>query len=270
MADGSLSTVGVAVTKRSADGGDTDLVEEAALTGGLALGDTLALQTLVPGPALPAGLTRLCWVAASSGGVSSERRGTGAEGLVVPDGAHGVTPALGGGGGAGVHTLVVDAGERGRAAGAGPAAEHARHSLADLLAVTVSVHSTHCLAQSVVAHLVVTAGLVVETDVLAEFPIADLSVWTLSVAGADLWLLDTGHGGAGVGDVSLGTGAGGSVVDNLTLGVGTAGSGAGVGTPVVDAGVGLRTVLVLPAADQTHLVETDVAQEAVVVHTARH
>ena len=60
------------------------------------------------------------------------------------------------------------------------------------------------------------------------------------------------------------------MVDNLTLGVGTTGSGAGVGTPVVDAGVGLGTVLVLPAADQTHLVETDVAQEAVVVHTARH
>ena len=79
--------------------------------------------------------------------------------------------------------------------------------MADLLAVTIIVHSTHCLAESIVAHLVLAAVLVIEADVLAEVAVADLSVRTLGVAGANLGLLDAGHHGGGVGDVALRAGA---------------------------------------------------------------
>ena len=138
------------------------------------------------------------------------------------------------------------------------------------MAVTIIVHSTHCLAQSVVAHLVLAAILVVEADILTELAIADLSVRTLGVAGADLGLLDAGHHGGRVGDVALGAGALGPVVHHLTLGVGSTGRGAGVSAPVVDAGVGLGAVRVLPTSHNTHLVKTDMTQEAVIVHTTGH
>ena len=184
--------------------------------------------------------------------------------------AHCVTPTLTGAGLAGVNTLVVDAGQLAGTVGAGPTAQDTGHSLADLLAVTVSVHPAHGFTKAVVADLVVAAGLVVEADIFTELAVTDLSLRTLGVTGADLGLLDTGHGSAGVGDVAGGTGAGGSVVHNLALGVGSTGRAAGVRAPVVDAGVGLGAVLVLPAAHQAHLVETDVAQETVVVHPAGH
>ena len=138
------------------------------------------------------------------------------------------------------------------------------------MAVTIIVHSTHCLAQSVVAHLVLAAVLVVEADILTELAIADLSVRTLGIAGADLRLLDAGHHGGGVGDVALGAGALGPVVHHLTLGIGSTGRGAGVGAPVVDAGVGLGAVRVLATSHNTHLVETHVAEETVIVDTTRH
>ena len=92
----------------------------------------------------------------------------------------------------------------------------------------------------------------------------------LGVAGADLGLLHTGHGSTGVGDVALGTGAGGPVVHHLTLGVGSTGRTAGVGAPVVDAGVGLGAVRVLATSHNAHLVQTHVAQETVIVNTTRH
>ena len=60
------------------------------------------------------------------------------------------------------------------------------------------------------------------------------------------------------------------MVHHLTLGIRTTGCTAGVCTSVVDTSVGLRTVLVLPAANEAHLVETDVAQETVIVHPAGH
>ena len=60
------------------------------------------------------------------------------------------------------------------------------------------------------------------------------------------------------------------MVDNLALGVGTTGRGAGVRASVVDTRVRLGTVRVLPAAHDTHLVETHVAQETVIVHATGH
>ena len=45
---------------------------------------------------------------------------------------------------------------------------------------------------------------------------------------------------------------------------------AGVGAAVVDAGVGLGTVGVCPAPDDTHLVETYMPQETVIVNPTRH
>ena len=97
-----------------------------------------------------------------------------------------------------------------------------------------------------------------------------MSLRALGVAGADLGLLHTGHGSAGVGDVAQGTGAGGPVVHHLALGIGSTGRAAGVGAPVVDAGVGLRTVRVLPTSHNTHFVEAHVAEETVIVNTTRH
>ena len=60
------------------------------------------------------------------------------------------------------------------------------------------------------------------------------------------------------------------MVDHLALGIGSTGSGAGVSTPVVDAGAGLGAVRVLATSHNTHLVQTHVAEEAVIVHTTRH
>ena len=269
-ADGAVTAVSVAVAERPAGSLDTDLVEETVLAGGGALGDTLPGHTLVAGPALPAALTGLGRVAAGSGGVSGEGRRAGAEGLVLPHTTDGVAAALAGAGLAGVHTLVVDAGQLAGTVGAGAAAQDTGHSLADLLAVTVSVHPAHRFTKAVVAHLVVAAGFVVEADIFTELAVTDLSLRALGVTGADLGLLHTGHGRTGVGDEAGWTGAGGAVVHHLALSVGTAGRAAGVRAPVVDAGVGLGAVLVLPAANQAHLVEADVAQETVVVHPAGH
>ena len=207
---------------------------------------------------------------AGPGWVSSQGRRTGTEGLVLGHTAHGIAATLTGGGLAGVDTLVVDAGQLAGTVRAGPAAQDTGHTLADLLAVAVSVHSAHRFTKTVVAHLVVPAGFVVEANIFTELAVTDLSLRALGVAGADLGLLDTGHGSTGVGDVAQGTGAGGPVVNHLALGIGSTGRAAGVSTPVVDAGVGLGAVLVLPAANQAHLVETDVAQETVVVHPAGH
>ena len=69
-----------------------------------------------------------------------------------------------------------------------------------------------------------------------------MSLRTLSIAGADLRLLDTGHHWSGVGDESKRTAALGSVVYNLALCVGTTSSGTGVSAPVVDTSVGLGTI----------------------------
>ena len=59
----------------------------------------------------------------------------------------------------------------------------------------------------------------------------------------------------------------------MALGVGSTGGGTittGVDAAVVDAGVGLGAVRVLPAAHNAHLVQAHVAQETVVVNTAGH
>ena len=136
------------------------------------------------------------------------------------------------------------------------------------MAVTVSVNSAHRFAKSIVADLVVPAGFVIEANIFTELAVTDLSLRALGVTGADLGLLDAGHGSAGVGDEAGRAGAGGAVVDDLALGVGPAGRAAGVRAPVVDAGVRLGAVLVLPAANQAHLVQADVAQETVIVHPA--
>ena len=207
---------------------------------------------------------------AGPGGVPSEGGRAGTQGLVLGHAAHCVAATLAGGGLAGVHTLVVDAGQLAGTVGAGPTAQHTGHTLAYLLAVTVSVHSAHRFTKSIVADLVVPAGFVVEANIFTELAVTDLSLRALGVTGADLGLLDAGHGSAGVGDEAGRAGAGGAVVDDLALGVGPTGRAAGDRAPVVDAGVRLGAVLVLPAANQAHLVETDVAQETVVVHPAGH
>ena len=142
--------------------------------------------------------------------------------------------------------------------------------MTDLLTVTIVIHTTHGLTQAIVTHLVLATGLVIETDIFAEASITDLSVGTLSIAGAYLRLFDTRHHRAGVGDVSQRTGALGPMVDHLALGVGATGRGTWVRALVVDTRVGLGTVGVLPTAHQTHLVEAHVTKETVIVHTTGH
>jgi hypothetical protein len=107
---------------------------------GLATAGARAAHTLEARRALPA--RRRAGhhlVAAGAPRVAGEARRAGAHRQVVHHRAEGVGAAGGGGGGAGVRALVVDAGEAGRAAGAGAAAQHAGHTLADLLAVAVVV-----------------------------------------------------------------------------------------------------------------------------------
>ncbi len=78
-------------------------------------------------------------VAAGATRVAGEARRAGAHRQVVHHSAEGVGAAGGGCGGAGIRALVVDASEACRAAGAGAAAQHAGHALADLLTVAVVV-----------------------------------------------------------------------------------------------------------------------------------
>ena len=75
------------------------------------------------------------------------------------------------------------------------------------------------LADTVVAHLVDLAGLVVEADVLAELPVADLALGALGVAGAGGGLAHTAHHGRGVGDEGRRAGALRTVVHNLARGI---------------------------------------------------
>ena len=207
---------------------------------------------------------------AGSGGVSGQSRWTTALSLMIADRADSIGAAGGQAGAAGVSALVVDAGLGGWTAGAGATSQDTCDTATNLLAVTVLVHPTHGLAQTIVTHLVVATGLVIEADIFTELAIAHLSVWTLRIAGADLRLLDTCHHWSGVGQETRGTGALGTVVDHLALGIGTTGSGAGVSTSVVDAGIGFWTVRILATSNNTHLVEANMTKETIIVHTASH
>jgi hypothetical protein len=115
------------------------LIEKTVIIRGLATAGARAAHTLEARSALSA-----CrraghhLVAAGAPRVAGEARRAGAHRQMVHHRAEGVG-AAGGGGGAGIRALVVDAGEAGRAAGAGAAAQHAGHPLADLLAVAVVV-----------------------------------------------------------------------------------------------------------------------------------
>ena len=110
--------------------------------------------------------------------------------------------------------------------------------MADLLAVTVSVHPAHRLAQPVVADLVVAAGLVVEADVLTELAITHLSIWTLCVCRARLGLFHTTNNWGRVGNEACRTRALRPMVDHLALGVWTARvSNARICAAVVDTSV---------------------------------
>ena len=139
------------------------------------------------------------------------------------------------------------------------------------MAVTVFIPPTERLTDAIVTDFIDVAGLVVETDVLAELAVTDLSLWTLGVGRTRLWLSDTTNHRSRVGDEGGRAGTLGSVVDHLTGGAGAAGvTTAGVRAPVVDAGVGLGAVRVGPTSDNAHFVEADMAQEAVIIHTASH
>ena len=135
------------------------------------------------------------------------------------------------------------------------------------MAVTILVSSTQGLADSVVAHLVDETSLVVEADVLTELPITHLSVWTLCVCRARLGLFHTTNNWGRVGNEACRTRALRPMVDHLALGVWSARvSNARICATVVDACVRFRTIRVCSTADDTHLVQTDVAKEAVVVN----
>jgi len=81
------------------------------------------------------------------------------------------------------------------------------------------VSPAELLAHAVVAHLVDLAVLVVEADVLAELPVADLALGTLGVAGAGGGLAHATHHGGGVGDEGGRAGALRTVVHNLARGI---------------------------------------------------
>ena len=135
------------------------------------------------------------------------------------------------------------------------------------MAVTILVSSTQRLADSVVAHLVDETSLVVEADVLTELPITHLSIWTLCVCRARLGLFHTTNNRGRVGNEACRTRALRPMVDHLALGVWTARvSNARIRAAVVDARVRFRTIRVCATADDAHLVQTDVAKEAVVVN----
>ena len=135
------------------------------------------------------------------------------------------------------------------------------------MAVAVLVSSTQRLADSVVAHLVDETSLVVEADILTELPITHLSVWTLCVCRARLGLFYTSNNWGWVGNEACRTRALRPMVDHLALGVWPARvSNARICAAVVDARVRFRTIRVCSTADDTHLVQTDVAKEAVIVN----
>lgn len=137
------------------------------------------------------------------------------------------------------------------------------------MAVTVFIPPAERLTDAIVADFIDVAGLVVETDVLAELAVANLSLWTLGVGRTRLGLSDTTNHRSRVGDEGGRTGTLGSVVNHLTGGAGAAGvTTARVRAPVVDAGVGLGAVRVCSTSDDAHFVEADMAQEAVIIHTA--
>ncbi len=81
------------------------------------------------------------------------------------------------------------------------------------------VSPAELLAHTVVAHLVDLAVLVVEADVLAELPVADLSLGALGVAGAGGGLAHATHHGGGVGDEGGRAGALRTMVHNLARGI---------------------------------------------------
>ncbi len=106
---------------------------------------------------------------------------------------------------------------------------------------------------------------------LAESSIALEVFRALLVAAALDGLPDAADYGRRVGREPGPAGAGGPLVQGLAGRVGPAGDArAGVLALVIDAGERGRAVGVLAAPDQAHLVQTNVAQEAVIVNAASH
>jgi len=140
------------------------------------------------------------------------------------------------------------------------------------LAVTIIISATERLADAIVTHLVNKTVLVIKANILTELSITDLALWALSIGGACLRLLNTTNNWGGVGDEPRWTGALGSVVHNLALGVRSAGiSSARIRAAIVDAGIGLGAVRICSTSHDTHLVETHMAQETVIVNsTCQH
>ena len=169
------------------------------------------------------------------------------------------------------NTLVVFASLIAGAVDIGPASFDALDSLADLVGLALVVVPADLLADRLVAELVALAVGVDATNRFAETGLALEVVRALFVGDALDRLPGTGHHRGGVGRVSRLAYAEGALVDRLAEGVGPAdGAVAGVHALVSNTGEGRGAVLLGAAADLAHLVQTDVAEEAVVVHAASH
>ena len=139
------------------------------------------------------------------------------------------------------------------------------------MAVTIIISATERLADTIVTHLVNKTVLVIKANILTELSITDLALGALSIGRACLRLLDAADNRGGVGDESRWTGALGFVVHNLALGVRSTGvSSARICATVVDAGIGLGAVRICSTSHDTHLVETHMAQETVIVNPTCH
>ena len=168
--------------------------------------------------------------------------------------------------------LVLVAGLVGSAVYVGLASRPAGHALADLPLVTLGVALAHRLAEAAHAQLVGHAVGVLAAHGRAEAQVAlEVLLRALLVRLAGNRLAHAAHGGRRVGEESLLADAVGLAVVRLAERVrAAAGHAARVHALVPDAGLGRGAVGLLAAAHETHLVQADVAEEAVVVDAARH
>lgn len=168
--------------------------------------------------------------------------------------------------------FVVVAGKSGGAIDVGPAPLGARDALADLVRVTLRVRGADILAEGPDAERVGGAVGVDTANGLAEAVVTlEVVLWTLLVGLALDRLARASNGRRRVWEESLLADAVGLAVDPLAVGIRTAaGNAARVDAAVGDARLGRGAVGLLAAAYQTHLVETDMSEEAVVIHTASH
>ena len=143
--------------------------------------------------------------------------------------------------------------------------------MTNLVGGAVRVLGTNLLAERSNAKLVDGTIRIGTAHGFTERVVTEEVVGTLLVIHARDWLFAAANHGIGIGTERGFAGAKRSLLNDLAFRIGsTCGSVARIAALVGDTGQRRGTIALLTTTNQTHLVQTDVTQETIVIDTASH